>query len=51
MAQLPGYLFIYGEPGTQSKTQTSFTNEALVFSDSARSEAVGMTRDVLLISV
>ena len=30
-------------------TQTSLTNEAFVFSESARSEAVGMTGDVLLI--
>ena len=62
-------LFIYLRiAGAHSNTQTSFTNEACVFSESAKSEvvddqgcslfsesaiseAVGMTRDVRLISV
>ena len=43
--------FIYGKPGAHSNTQTSFTNKAFVFSETARSEAVGMASDVLLISV
>ena len=42
--------FIDRKPVAHSNSQTSFTNEVCVFSESARSEAVGMTRDVLLIS-
>ena len=42
--------FIDGQPRAHYNTQTSFTNKAFVFSESTRSEAVGKTRDVLLIS-
>ena len=42
---------LFLSPGAHSNTRASFTNKACVFSESDRSEAVGMTRDVLLIRV
>ena len=37
------FFFIYGQTGALAQTQTSFTNAVVVFSESARSEAVRMT--------
>ena len=37
-------IFNYGQTGAHSNTQTSFTNTVFVFHESARYEAVGMTK-------
>ena len=50
MAPFHLFFFLFMDSQGHTKTETSFTNEAFVFSESTRSEAVGMTRDVLLIS-
>uniref|UniRef100_A0A4W5JNS7 Ig-like domain-containing protein n=1 Tax=Hucho hucho TaxID=62062 RepID=A0A4W5JNS7_9TELE len=39
------FYYFFGQPGAHSNTQTSFTKEVSMFSESTRSEAVGMTRD------